>query len=406
MLILKERTVVLGFIFLCLPFFDMVNGFLVVRGFLPEGGLASPSQLGRLLATALLAYVAVKNKLSAMWVFVFVLCSLLEFVAAIRSGNFFGVVYGVMTAYRLAFFSLLFTVLLFFTHQDIRGVGRFLKCNLLFIAMSIVFASVSGLGNSTYGWGFGTKGFFASGNGLGVYLGVAALTLLLMKHYGLYRDVSVLSLVIACMGMFSIGSKTAIVLALLTLFMLAWLSRFRTLLFSLLALALLYLSPYILNVTSVAFDVIIIRYKNSDSVLEYLTSARLEYVTHAFSVIESQGVGVWRWLFGGGSLLSFQNPYAQIGFDTLETDPFDILFMYGMFGLSVYVMLCVYGMTLYRGCRYFLLGWLLMVLHSVFAGHVIFNGMSVTMMALLLAIGSALRGGRISQKSESDVRKV
>jgi len=393
----KEHTIVLGYVFLCLPLFDMLTGILVVRGFLQEGALASPSQIGRLLATPILLFYAYRSRLSGFWIIFLLILLMVEMFSGFRTNDVNGVLFGVITSYRFIYIYLLFVVLVKSLEYDIGIVGKFLKYNLNFISASIIFGYVTGLGNSTYGWGAGTKGFFASGNGLGIYVGVAAIFLIAMKRYKIHKNISFITILLAFISLLLIGSKTALLLAVIILFLVAWVSRFAVIFLAVVTFVIFYFQTEIMETLGVLFDVIFMRYSNSLSMIEFLASGRIEYITSAFSTLSEQNVGLFRWLFGGGSYLSFQNPSAIVSYDTLETDPFDILFMYGFFGLFGYFLLLFIGVRLFRKYPYMLLGFVLLFTHSIFAGHVLFNGMSTTLLVVLMSVGVVLGKTRLEE---------
>ena len=135
---LNERSFVLSFVFCCLPFFDMMTGFLVVRGIISEGSVASPSQIGRAVAGILLLYVAIKNRLGVLWLAIFFWIIFVEILAGIRSGQTFGAIFGLLTAYKLAYVWLSVTVLSFYAKRKIHDLGKFLKYNLVLISCSIL----------------------------------------------------------------------------------------------------------------------------------------------------------------------------------------------------------------------------------------------------------------------------
>jgi len=391
---LNERSFILCFIFCGLPFFDMMTGFLVVKGTIAEGSLASPSQVGRAVAGILLLYAASKNRMGTSWLFIFLWMIIVELQAGLRFGQSFGVIFGFATVYKLTYFWLLFTVLAYYAKQNIHDLGKFLKYNLIFISCSIIFSAITGVGNPTYGWGFGTKGFFASGNGLGLYLGIGGLILLLLQHYRMYLNVSLTTYILIILGTLLIGSKTALLLSLLLLVGRLWLSSRRVLSFLFVGGLLIWFSPQILHISMLMFDVIVLRYQNSDSILEYLASSRIDYISNAFEIYYSKDIDLIRWFIGEGSYVSFQDPNAVLQYDTLESDVFDIFFMYGLAGVVAYCLVFRYGAIILKQHIYFLLTWGLLFMHSLFAGHVIFNGMSITILAFLLAIGVSIRQGR------------
>tara|TARA_R110001599_G_scaffold99341_1_gene254709 strand:- start:8395 stop:9552 length:1158 start_codon:yes stop_codon:yes gene_type:complete len=369
----------------------MVNGVLVVRGYISEGGLFSPSKLGRLMTGVILLWVAYRYRLQPGWFCLFFVGVFFESIAGMRFGQVYGVVFGFITVYRLAYIWLLFTVLLYYANQDVGVLGKFLKYNVVFISLSIIFAHFTGLGNSTYGWGFGTKGFFASGNALGIYLGGSTLTLLAMKHYRIYTDIGKKTYLIAFLGIVLIGSKAAFLLAMLVLFFWVWFSVHRRIFILIFIVFAVGFSSYILDVASVAFDVIIRRYHNSNSIVEFLSSGRIDYVLNAAATLNEQKSELLRILLGGGSFLSFQNPAEAVLYDTLEMDWADIFFMYGLVGLLFYCTFFISGIFFLKDKFFLLFVWIILLLHSVIAGHVIWNGMSIMLLSYLLALGRAVQ---------------
>ena len=394
----RLRSLVLFWIFVCVPLFDMLNGYLIVRGYLPEVGIFSPSQIGRIIASFLLLISALRERLKIYWVYFLCVGVLFELVAWYQFGEIFWAAFGFVTVYRLAYIWLLFTVLQKYAKDNVGLLGNYLKYNVLLVSLSILVAQYTGLGNSTYGWGFGTKGFFASGNGLGIYLGVAILTLMTMRYYKIYAGVGWLTFIIGLSSILLIGSKTSFLLSIIIVFFWIWFSHFRLIfLFGFVVMALL-LSPYIIEALGVMFDVIITRYQNSNSLVSFLTSERLDYVQSAFSTYGSQNVGFLRFLIGGGSYVSFQKPNNEVVYDTLEMDIVDSFFMYGIIGFLFYFSLIVYGIILLRSKFFLLVIWLVIISHSILAGHVIFNGMNVTLLSYLLALGCSIKALRKAKK--------
>jgi len=397
---IPEHKIVLGFVFVCLPLLDMVNGVLVVRGYLAEGGLASPSQLGRLIATVIMIIACRRSKISLFWIVVISGIFLIETLTGIMTNSVMGTLFGFITVYRIFFIYLLFVVFTKYLLSDISVIAKYLKLNLNLICLSIIFGSVTGLGNSTYGWGFGTKGFFASGNGLGVYIGVAAILLFGMRYYKLYKAGYNLTGFLAVGALLLVGTKTALVLSLVIMFLIMWTSKLRIILLASITCGIIYFKSQILSSLGLVFDVILLRYNNSTSFLNFAGSGRIDYVNNAFETLSAQNVSALRWLFGKGSYFSFQNPTVSTGYDTLETDPFDVLFMYGIYGFSIYVAVLLITVRMNLSRPYILLGLVFLIVHSIVAGHVIFNGMSVTLLAAFMALGRVSRNNYTQAKLE------
>ena len=391
--IVSEKSLILCYLFLVLPFFDMVNGFLVVGGFLSEGGLASPSQLGRLVATLALFLVCIFKSLNLGWFFALLYLVTLEFSYGLLHQQSYGVIYGVISAYKLIYILLSCVALKHYlkTQDDFYLLGQFLKWNLYLISGSLIFTLVTGLGNSTYGHGFGTKGFFASGNGIGVYMGVMTLLLFAFKKYKIYEKVSTSALLIFALTTGVIGSKTAMLLSLICILTIMWFSRFRMLWVTLSVLGGVLVLPQLYDMFSVVFDVVVKRYEAADSLIMFLGSGRIGFVEGAMNVFLQQSDINLRLLFGSGAFISYQNPLFVTSFDTLETDLFDVFFMYGLVGVSVFLGFWGYIGFCLRKNFIFLLAFTLLFFHSIIAGHVLFNGMSSFAIVVLFLVSTFLK---------------
>lgn len=389
------RELLLLSVFVLLPFFDAINGFLVVKGVIASAGIASPSQLGRLLVSMLLVYLLAVKKLSVLPMLIFMYLLVVEVFSGLVHQSQYGFSYGVISAYKLGYLVLLTIILKHYTKttEGFLQLTVFVKYNLIIIAALLYFSTVTGIGNSTYGFGFGTKSFFASGNGLGLYLGVGTLILVGLKHYKLMA-ISQRTLLFLVFSIALIGSKTALVLCVFNLICLVLLSKYRVFFITLLIVVITLFLPKLIEMFNLVFDVILKRLANTDNILLYLGSGRIDYVTNAYSVFLQSEPSPLRYLFGMGTFTSFQNPLFVKEFDTLETDLFDLFFMYGL--VSVVVFVSLIGIVLFNLRKYklFFGGMLLLSLHSIIAGHVLFNGMSSVTFALFICISSYLSNKR------------
>lgn len=286
---------------------------------------------------------------------------------------------------------LVFVVFARHFRDDVPAIMKFLKYNVVFICLSIVLASFTGFANSTYGWGSGTKGFFASGNGLGIYIGVATLILAAMKRYGIYAQTQLPVFALAAYTLVLLGTKTTFLMFLLVIFTGFWSGRFRFLIIPAIVLGAIQFLSQISEKLETSFDIIILRYKNSNSITDYILSGRNVYVEGAWSEFAAQDPGFFRWLFGGGAFLSFQNPLFVRGFDTLESDFFDVFFMYGLVGLACYLACLIASLRSFLLSPWMLLPIVLLWGHSILAGHVLFNGLGATLIVMTLAIGTQFR---------------
>lgn len=373
-----------------LTLFDMLNGYMVIGKLIPENGLASPSQIGRLLAIFGLVIFAFYKRFSAIWTLGFIYFFVIELYGSFIHLNQSGFLFGLVNLSKFAYLYLIFLVLDDYFSKDTTSavcfLGKVIKWNLLIISMSLIFSTITGIGNSTYSFGFGTKSFFASGNGLGVYIGVMTLVSIYLKKSNLYENISLTVLLIISFSIALIGSKAAFVFSLICISTVIWFSKYRAIGIIIIALGVVFGSYYLIEAFSVVFDVIVKRYENSSNLIEFLGSGRHDYVTGAFSELFSQSDAVFRLIFGGGAFLSFQAPSLMRGYDTLETDVFDVLFMYGIVGLVFLLSIYTYILCRLRKDKVLFLSATLCILHSILAGHVIFNGMSSLCVVVLFVL--------------------
>ncbi|MGI1999989.1 hypothetical protein [Shewanella frigidimarina] len=385
------KNILLFSIFILLPFIDAINGYLVIKGLIATSGTSSPSQLGRLMVSVLLAYLIIAKKLAAWPIFLFVYLFTVEVFSGLFHLNQYGFIYGVISAYKLGYLILLTMILIHYskTTEGMLQLGKLVKYNLIIIATMLWFSTVTGIGNNTYWAGFGTISFFASGNGLGLYLGVGVLFLIGLRECKLV-SISYKMLFFLIFSIILIGTKTALVLCMTNIIVMVLLSKYRISIIILCALLLTFYLPKIIEQFSIMFVIILKRFEGSDNIVMFLGSGRIQYVIDAYEIFLKNDPSIFRYLFGMGTFISFQNHLTVTEYDTLETDLFDLFFMYGL--LSVLFFLSTIGFVLFQLRKYkiLFLGMLLLSLHSIIAGHVLFNGMSSVGFALFICVSNYL----------------
>ena len=386
---LTETTFLLTILFVVLPLIDMVNGLFILRGVIGEGSIGSPSQLGRLGAEVLcFIYCLNRGKVFAplliMFWFVFI-----ELVAAARFGNGYGLLFGLVQLNKLVYLVLVIQVLSMVAAENPGRLGVFIISNLWLTAGSLVFAQLSGTGFSTYGWGFGTKGYFASGNAVGIYIGAMSLLVMASKSY--FRvPYSGLLIPFAMVALLVVGTKASALL--FAIVAVSWLlgpssnRTFKWLRIVTLACVVGFVFPIALGLLESMFEVVLARFGTSEGILGFLTSGRLVYVEDAIGTFLLPGLDPWRLILGSGAFTSFQVPMNVAVFDVLETDFFDVAFMYGAVGLTIYAVFWLGALSLAVSRIGLFIPLALLCAHSLVAGHTIFNGM----IALPIATGIAL----------------
>ncbi|EHQ2336176.1 O-antigen ligase family protein, partial [Vibrio cholerae] len=212
-----KRTL-LWYLFIILPLFDMLNGYLVVNGAIDEGGVASPSQLARIVAVILLLITMYVDKINiTIPILISSYILLVETFSGLFHHSVFGAIIGLTNAYKIVYLILLMFCLknIINNRSDLEYMASMMGANLYIISCSIVFALITGLGNSTYGWGGGTKGFFASGNSLGIYLGAMSIAYLSLYKFNIISNRAFLFFPIVIFSILMLTSKAAIISSML-----------------------------------------------------------------------------------------------------------------------------------------------------------------------------------------------
>ncbi|ELJ8793790.1 O-antigen ligase family protein [Vibrio cholerae] len=388
-----KRTL-LWYLFIILPLFDMLNGYLVVNGAIDEGGVASPSQLARIVAVILLLITMYVDKINiTIPILISSYILLVETFSGLFHHSVFGAIIGLTNAYKIVYLILLMFCLknIINNRSDLEYMASMMGANLYIISCSIVFALITGLGNSTYGWGGGTKGFFASGNSLGIYLGAMSIAYLSLYKFNIISNRAFLFFPIVIFSILMLTSKAAIISSMLVAIYWVSFTKYRLPFYFLIFIVIsFYLDDILIRLLSL-FEVIISRFENSDSVFSFIASGRNEFVSSAIDVFFSQEPNYFRVLFGAGSFISYQIPNLNISYDTLETDLFDVIFMYGLFGCCLYLLF--FSFYIYRLVMFLplLVGFILIFGHSLVAGHVLFNGMSAIVITVYIVLSHSLK---------------
>ncbi|MDX2346617.1 MAG: O-antigen ligase family protein, partial [Legionella sp.] len=155
-------------------------------------------------------------------------------------------------------------------------------------------------------------------------------------------------------------------------------------LFFLVVLSLIYYDLF-----SLFFDVIIIRFENSESIYSFLASSRDVFVVNALSNFHIEGLYFLRLFFGFGVYMSFRTVSDDISlYDTLENDFFDIFFSYGFIGICVFISFYLFHAFRAISSKKFeaLLIFSTLFLISALIGHVLFDAMAVIPFVLSAAL--------------------
>ena len=381
------------------PFFDLATGVCIYKLGLPESFLFSPSQLLR-IAFIIFSIILLKKKEFVLVYYLFLYLFTLEILSFFFIQNFAGLLSGMNY-----FMKIIFIVLLYFSVTRLEKVDRcyipkilnvFLNSASLY-ALGIIVPSLLGISISSYSEGtFGQKGLYASGNSLGIYLGSALCLAVFVKQKTTFGTIRFLLLLTSIIFL---GTKTAFIFIIVSfiLYLRIKITNSGLLICLIIGGILFCYHRDLLDILSSVYDVVIFRFKNSDDLLTFVTSGRNLYVFDAFNQLFQSDFWFLRLLFGSGAFLSFRTQYEKgMSFDTLETDLFDILFMYGLIGCVCYISIMVYCIKKCVGIsKNISILFMLYFLHSILAGHVLFDGLPVIVGIMLLLV---IRNGETMKK--------
>jgi hypothetical protein len=389
-MILNLRKIFIILFFFAAPFIDALTGKLIFSNFLTEGSLFSPSQLFRFILTVFSFYFLKSKEL--LFVLTVIFCFLLiELISLSFHQNFTGFLIGLVYSYKLVFILLVFLVLkpIFLNYTQYSLLKYFVISGFLY-AIILLFSIALGIDEATYGKGaFGSKGLFASGNGLSLFLGVCSV----LSFYLFKKEKTFISLfyyLILVISTVLVGTKGSIFFLGINLLLIFFISK-KSFFFlgTTIILFFLFYIDKIINLFSIAFDVIILRYKSSPSLFQFLASNRDNYIKDAFETFQNSSFQLLRIIFGSGVFLSFRDyNNLTLPYDTLESDFFDLLFSYGILGLAVYLGIIFWGMYLslkHKKYIYFIT-WSALCFYSLIAGHMLFNSMANIAFVILIIL--------------------
>lgn len=380
-------------LFYIAPFIDAASGYLILSEIIPEGGAGSPSQFFRLILLLIaLRLTMLYEKFFYIVTFLIIYIIAVEFIFFMVHNSFYGYIIGLVYGSKLIYLMLTFMTLFILLKNHTISFLRLLKHIRNYIAITailLILPFIFGLGFNTYGEGtFGFKGYYAAGNGLGIFMGIG---LLLSIYYWKITNERY-SLILSFIIMFStiiIGSKTALILSIFGFSSIIFLQHniyIKSMVIVIIFLVVGIFLDHLLGAFNQVFDVIIFRFGNSESFLSFIFSNRDNYFIDAINTVSLDGLFLLRLFFGFGVYISFRDPMTSYNvIDILESDFADIFFMYGMVFILFYMMFIFFHLYQVFNKKKFFLGFvfLLLMTHSILAGHVLFNGMSGVLVPLL-----------------------
>lgn len=387
----------LWLIFFINPFVDAITGYIVMSDSSEVGGIGSPSQMFRLLLSGLML-VQIHNSRHLIFILLFVFYLIvLELFNFIFHTDLMGLAIGITYSYKLAFGILMYFVIDKYIQKGWLKFNRLLDYTIysgVIYCGLVLFADLLGISYPSYsGVNLGSRGIFASANGLGIYVGVCSL-LVIYKYYKSFQKKYLFFYLLMAYVLLGLMTRAAIGILLVgvTLWFInmPWKYKLMSLGVGFILIGI-FIEP-ISKVVRSSTEMIVYRLQDADISFQGLViGGRQELFDRATKNFTIEK-GLWyRLVVGGGYFLSYRNPFnmASEYSPILEADLWDIFYMFGIVGLLVYGRLFIYGLCISKHATlsYILkIAWIMLFFHSAFAGHVIQNGMSVMVMVCLMIL--------------------
>lgn len=367
---------------------DSLTGLMIDSGLLSEGGIGSPGQIFRISLFLFSLSLLKSNHIRVIFVFGMGYCILLEIFWNLQYQSFPGFVLSISQAIKVL--SIIVSIVLV-THflrcnnpESIIWLRAFINVNVFFVSLVLFVCFFFGLGFSSYkDGGVGTSGFFSGANALGLSHGVLILIGLGINRRNLFN---IIFFVFCASSLLCIGTKTSAVFFLCISFI--SLVRHKALLTILLFSFVVFLAYESLPTIELAqYQVVLGRIQNSElGLLRILLGDRYVNFSDGLLFVLENDLAWVKVIFGGGGYLSYQNPSLTVGYDIIEMDLADVFFMYGLMGLFLLLLFFTLLIYMSRFSLPLFLAATLLVFHSLFAGHVVFNGMSSLAVVCLASV--------------------
>lgn len=384
--------------FIAAPIVDALTGSLVLTGIMPPGSLFTPSQVFRLgFILVFLSSFATSRRRAWLYVISVIALLLLESAHGLTFRSLSGLLSAYSTPAKILFACLLFDALLIARVETDRLLRVFVLSAIMY-AVPILVGIVFSVGFDTYATGFGSKGLFASGNALSVTLG-AGFALAITLDQRISTAQSLISVLVLALATFSIGTRGAYAFVLVVLLLAVVGGWRRVALFpAIVGSGFVAFRNLDSVVASRVFRVITTRFSNA-SFITFLFSGRDQKLITGLEALVDRRSLLIPVLFGSGSYMSFRTTPAS-EFQLIEQDWADAFFFYGALGLVFYVAFLGYatGVAVKGAKNGYWAGAaviILVVVHSLLAGHVVFNMMSMTAFSSVLAILSRYDRSRL-----------
>ena len=253
-----------------------------------------------------------------------------------------------------------------------------LKIGFITISFNVI-CGLMGYGDYTYkALQYGVKGFIYAGNEMSFLL--VLLTSLLVWVYRLYSIKVYFLLVISLFLGVCIATKSAIIANLIILITyMVVMNKVKIYHFLIGSICLFFIIPHVIQ--SDFFAANIERFNNS-SIIDFMSSSRLDYFDYIWSSIKNINLDVFLFGYGRTYIKSF-------GIGGTEMDIVDIFLWHGAIFVILVVafILIVYKSMMYSKYKdksYLIITFTLIIMMSMFAGHIITSGMISPVLGLFI----------------------
>ncbi|WP_158074976.1 hypothetical protein, partial [Salinivibrio sp. PR919] len=312
-----------------------------------------------------------------------------EWSVALVHWNLNALLFGLITSSKIVYVS--FCLILFseLAQRRILSLSCFERWMVIYgtvVSIFVLLAYTSGFHIANYSKGIATRGLFISGNGLGVVIGSCALVLIhRLRSFGIIALFHI-SLLLVTTAL--IGTKAALVFSLFSASYLSLKIVSRHPIFFIFTACVFsyYLVSPLLEILNSVFENIIFKFNKIDNKWTLLASSRDVFIIDAFKQVTWNSFYAIRLLTGAGGYFGYLDPLGNFSSmrKLLENDLFELFFCYGLFAVLSYIILYLYGVVkaLFYKCFFYFFLFSLIFMHSISAGHVVFNGTSSIMLAL------------------------
>lgn len=384
-------------IFILMPFIDALTGYMINRDILTIGSVGSPSQLFRLLLTALLVVQIRKPLHIYISAIMIIWIMMVELINLPIHNRLDWILIGVVYSYKLAFGLIIYFVFVeYFDSQKLnfQMLQTYIVNTCAIYVLIVIISDILGISTNSYvGMELGSKGVFADGNGLGVFLGTCSLVVL-DRYVEKKRITDLLLFFLTGKVLLGLMTKAGVLFFLVGLFLLYCKLSYKLKVFIgivMIGIIILFIEPLV-GLLESAFKLILWRVERSDSIWQIILGGRELYLDEASSYDYNSFSQLLKLIIGGGYRLSFRDPssslYEPDGVFIIEADFFDVFFMYGILGFIIYFAIFFKGLFVSKINKRNILkwSWVLLFIHSALAGHVLSSGIALLILPCILLL--------------------